>query len=172
MVKGSTALYRITGWVHTWQAGKRHKRFTFAGAVTSAECSLDRPSFGPRDLARRTRWTPDLPHVHPPESHVESIIEELPGTTVCRHMRHVYHIRLGVNLAVGFRRSPDFMSFYTNDGIIYYEKGRMCWQQKQSCVIDQIAPCDRSTPIVTKKVSPSSRCPLLSVSSQMLRAPK
>ena len=57
MVKGSTALYRITGWVHTWQAGKRHKRFTFADAVTSAECSLDRPSFGPRDLARRTRWT-------------------------------------------------------------------------------------------------------------------
>ena len=51
----------------------------------------------------------DLPHVHPPESHVESIIEELPGTTVCRHMRHVYHIRLGVNLAVDFRRSPDFM---------------------------------------------------------------
>ena len=45
------------GWVHTWQAGNRHKRFTFADAVTSAECSLDRPSFGPRDLTRRTRWT-------------------------------------------------------------------------------------------------------------------
>ena len=46
-----------SGWVHTWQAGNRHKRFTFADAVTRAECSLDRPSFGPRDLARRTRWT-------------------------------------------------------------------------------------------------------------------
>ena len=47
----------VDGWVHTWQAGNRHKRFTFADAVTRAECSLDRPSFGPRDLARRTRWT-------------------------------------------------------------------------------------------------------------------
>ena len=43
--------------MHTWQAGNRHKRFTFADAVTRAECSLDRPSFGPRDLARRTQWT-------------------------------------------------------------------------------------------------------------------
>ena len=50
-------LKRHGGWVHTWQAGNRHKRFTFADAVTRAECSLDRPSFGPRDLARRTRWT-------------------------------------------------------------------------------------------------------------------
>ena len=43
---------------HVALAGRKAPpKITFADAVTSAECSLDRPSFGPRDLARRTRWT-------------------------------------------------------------------------------------------------------------------
>ena len=33
------------GWVHTWQAGNRHKRFTFADAVTSDELIYRRLKF-------------------------------------------------------------------------------------------------------------------------------
>ena len=44
------------GWVHTWQAGNRHKRFTFADAALNARCSRAPLSFGSRDLVNRTPW--------------------------------------------------------------------------------------------------------------------
>ena len=40
--------------MHTWQAGNRHKKFAFADAVTSAECS---PALLLRALAHRERCT-------------------------------------------------------------------------------------------------------------------
>ena len=42
------------GWVHTWQAGNRHKRFTFADAALNARCSR---ALLLRALADRERCT-------------------------------------------------------------------------------------------------------------------
>ena len=57
----------VAGWVHTWQAGNRHKRFTFADAALNARCSraLLLRALADRERCTRRPWAGAAQKVRP-----------------------------------------------------------------------------------------------------------